>query len=156
MKTNTTSDSAARQLVEYINSTSNHRGYHWDGIYIAPGTTVVTLKTIAAETGLSYYRVRKRLTALAEAGVLIITRHKGFAIITLNPTDYPTDIPGHEPTSEPKPTATKPHTARPKDIRRPVLTPFTMPIEQIQRQPLNRAQRRRLAREAARRKPFPL
>lgn len=132
------------QIIEYLTDAAAHGGYCWDGISIEPGTAVTCLKTIARETGLSYYRVKKSIDLLVEAGRITITRHKCFAIITFNPA--PTTDRRQEPEktqsdeqhdSELAPTTT------PSNWNTAYTAPSpTQPL-------LNRAARRRLARQQA-------
>lgn len=130
------------QIIEYLTNAAAHEGYCWDGVKIKPGTAVTCLKTIARETGLSYYRVKKCIARLVEAGRITITRHKCFAIITFRATQPQAKQTAEQPKAQPTPyqpsithstaTATSP-------------TQLPSPTQPI----LNRAERRRLARQAA-------
>lgn len=80
------------QVLDYLITSAGHLGYIWDGLEIAPGMAVASYKTIAADTGLSYYRVRKIIATLVEEGKISISRHKCFAVFVLN------DLIGNTPT----------------------------------------------------------
>ena len=134
MKTMKSSENFVKQIFEYLTRIATHGGYHWDGIMIQPGTAVASFKSIAADTGLSYYRVKKCIATLAESGSVTITRYKCFAIITIKSS--------HEPIREVAPAAAAP--AACPAVNSNDDTGIAMP-------PMpNRATRRRLAREAAR------
>lgn len=168
MKNTNKIETSNNQIVNFLIEAASHAGYCWDGINIEPGTAVTCLKTIANATGLSYYRVKKCISQLIEAGRIIITRHKCFSIITICAT--PSHDKQHEENAETA-KATKPSAQAPdnqalaKEQKASTkLTPKTSAAQiarstpaateqQTQRPPtqplLNRAARRRLARQAA-------
>ena len=144
MKNTNTIEVSNNQVLEHLTAAAAHGGYCWDGVKIEPGTAVTCLKTIATATGLSYYRVKKSIAQLIEAGKIAIVRHKCFAIITICPT-----LPQSKQT-EPIATQTTPNSSgqTPTDSTAPAANTANTPP----RQPtmlLNRAARRRLARQAA-------
>lgn len=143
MKTKNNSKNFENQVVKYLTASAAHAGYRWDGIMINPGTTVASFKTIAAETGLSYYRVKKCLAALAESGAITISRHKCFAIIIVNTPAAKTKtaavtVPDTTEDVAPESGSTPESDTAPESGS----TPAHLPV-------LNRTARRRLAREAA-------
>lgn len=144
MKSTNTIEVSNNQVLEHLSAAAAHGGYCWDGVKIKPGTAVTCLKTIATATGLSYYRVKKSITRLIEAGKIAIVRHKGFAIITICPT-----LPQSKQT-EPKARQTAPSSS----VETPTTstTPAANTANTLPQQPttlLNRAARRRLARQVA-------
>ncbi len=144
MKNTNTIEVSNNQVLEYLTTAAAHGGYCWDGAKIEPGTAVTCLKTIAIATGLSYYRVKKSIAQLIEAGKIAIVRHKGFAIITICPT------PPQSKQTEPIATQTTPNSSvqTPTDSTAPAAnTDNTLPQQPTTL--LNRAARRRLARQAA-------
>lgn len=168
MKNTNKIETSNNQIVNLLIEAASHAGYCCDGINIEPGTAVTCLKTIANATGLSYYRVKKCIGQLIEAGRITITRHKCFSIITICTT--PVHDKQHEESAKtaeaPKPTvqvsgnqgATRaqkasamstPKTAATQNMRSaPAAT--EQQTQQHPTQPLlNRAARRRLARQAA-------
>lgn len=82
MKNKIRTEESNNQIIEYLTQAAAHGGYYFDGIKIEPGTAVTCFKTIAAQTNLSYYRVKKCIDRLVESGRVVIVRHKGFAIIS--------------------------------------------------------------------------
>lgn len=154
MKNKESIEVSNNQIVEYLVESAAHGGYSWDGVRIENGTAVTCLKTIAAATGLSYYRVKKCIGQLVEAGRITITRHKCFAIITFCSA---------QPQVEPAQTSQEPQALKPSATASGVgkttasapaspmnnmetMAATTPPPTQLL---LNRAARRRLAREAA-------
>lgn len=151
MKNKSTTEESNNQIVEYLTKAAAHGGYCWDGVRIDSGTAVTCMKTIANATGLSYYRVKKCIAQLVEAGCITVARHKCFAIITFcavqehggqqkpESQDAPATAPASNPTvSSPTIAASTQHIPS-----RPI-EPGASP------QPsLNRAARRRLARQIA-------
>lgn len=154
MKNKESIEVSNNQIVEYLTEAATHGGYSWDGVRIENGTAVTCLKTIAGATGLSYYRVKKCIGQLVEAGRITITRHKCFAIIT-----FCSAQPQVELTQEPQePQALTPYATVSSVSEATTSTPVshvnnmstmvaTTPAPA--QLPLNRAARRRLAREAA-------
>lgn len=134
MKTKFTLENVKKQVIEYLTDAASHSGYKWDGLAIRPGTAVVSLKTIAGELGISYYRVKKCITALVESGDITVGRHKCLAVISVNPQSPVEDMPRTDNTAE---STTSGVTIRTGSAEKP---------RQLH---LNRAMRRRLAREAA-------
>lgn len=82
MKNKIRAEESNNQIIEYLTQAAAHGGYYFDGIKIEPGTAVTCFKTIAAQTNISYYRVKKCIARLVESGRVVIVRHKGFAIIS--------------------------------------------------------------------------
>lgn len=82
MKNKIRTEESNNQIIEYLTQAAAHGGYYFDGIKIEPGTAVTCLKTIASQTNLSYYRVKKCIGRLVESGRVKIVRHKCFAVIT--------------------------------------------------------------------------
>lgn len=82
MKNKIRTEESNNQIIEYLTQAAAHGGYYFDGIKIEPGTAVTCLKTIASQTNLSYYRVKKCIGRLVESGRVTIVRHKCFAVIT--------------------------------------------------------------------------
>lgn len=160
MKNKESIEVSNNQIVEYLTEAATHGGYSWDGVRIENGTAVTCLKTIAGATGLSYYRVKKCIGQLVEAGRITITRHKCFAIITfcsVQPQVEFTQEP-QEPQQLQEPQALTPYatvssvsvttTSTPVSPVNNMETPAATTPAPMQ-PPLNRAARRRLAREAA-------
>lgn len=169
MKNTNKIETSNNQIVNLLIEAASHAGYCWDGINIEPGTAVTCLKTIAIATGLSYYRVKKCISQLVEAGRITITRHKCFSIITIcaNPSHDKQQKESAETAKATKPSAqvsdnqtpakeqkasamSTPKTATAQTMRSaPAAT--EQQTQQPPKQPLlNRAARRRLARQAAR------
>lgn len=82
MKNTIRTEESNNRIIEYLTQAAEHGGYYFDGIKIEPGTAVTCFKTIASQTNLSYYRVKKCIDQLVESGRVVIVRHKGFAIIS--------------------------------------------------------------------------
>lgn len=82
MKNKISTEESNNQIIEYLTQAAAHGGYYFDGIKIEPGTAVTCFKTIASQTNLSYYRVKKCIDRLVESGRVVIVRHKCFAVIT--------------------------------------------------------------------------
>lgn len=120
-------DTAFRLVYSHIHRYADHKGYVWDGVTVNPGTGVMSFKTIATETGLSYYRVRRCMAALVDMGVITVERHKCCAIVTI------ADV----------------QEKRPGTRRQECNTDAAESAEATGFQVMTRAQRRRLAREAA-------
>lgn len=168
MKNTNKTEMVSKQIISILTEAASHAGYCWDGINIEPGTAVTCLKTIAIATGLSYYRVKKCIGQLIEAGRITITRHKYFSIITICATPAhdkqheesaetaeatkPTvQVPGNQGAakaqktsamSTPKTSAIQIARSTPAATKQSTSLPPTQPL-------LNRAARRRLARQAA-------
>lgn len=150
MKNKSAIEESNNQIVEYLTMAAAHGGYCWDGVRIDSGTAVTCMKTIANATGLSYYRVKKCIAQLVEAGRITVARHKSFAIITFcvaqehdgQPAPECQDAPAAAPASSvsaPTAPASSQHIpSRPIELCAPAPQPF-----------LNRAARRRLARQEA-------
>lgn len=83
MKNTNKTETVNNQIISVLTEAASHAGFCWDGVKIEPGTAVTCLKTIALATGLSYYRVKKCICQLLEAGRITIKRHKCFSIITI-------------------------------------------------------------------------
>ncbi len=143
MKNTNKHEVSNNQIIEYLTNAAAHGGYCFDGICIEPGTAVTCLKTIARETGLSYYRVKKCIDLLVEAGRISVTRHKCFAIITFNPD------PTTDRQQEPEKTQSEEQTVSafaPTTTSKITNTPSPAPSPTPTQPHLNRAARRRLAR----------
>lgn len=168
MKNTNKIETSNNQIVNLLIEAASHAGYCWDGINIEPGTAVTCLKTIANATGLSYYRVKKCISQLVEAGRITITRHKCFSIITIcaNPSHDKQQKESAETAKATKPSAQVSDNQAPAKEQKAsaMSTPKTATsqtmrsaqaaTEQQTQQPptqplLNRAARRRLARQAA-------
>lgn len=155
MKRKNTMEVSNNQIVEYLIDAASHAGYMFDGVKIEPGTAVTCLKTIATATGQSYYRVKKCVAHLVETGRVTITRHKCFAIITF--CAPAADDDQAESSAKDKSLGTK--TKSKVSTRRSTQDipaahdtqpqPATMPPKAPATPILNRAARRRLARQAA-------
>lgn len=151
MKNTKTTEVSNNKIIEYLTDAAAHGGYYCDGVKIEPGTAVTCLKTIATQTGLSYYRVKKCIAKLVEAGRVTITRHKCFAIITFCPEQAP-----ETSTKRPEPEKVAPNEA---DEPTAAAATATIPTAATQLSPktppktthplLNRSERRRLARQEA-------
>lgn len=152
MKNNITTEESNNQIVEYLAKAAAHGGYCWDGVRIDTGTAVTCMKTIANATGLSYYRVKKCIAQLVGAGRIIVVRHKSLAIITFCVAQEQDGQPAPEcqdtPTTAPASNST---------VSAPIVPASAQHIPSRQIEPgapapqplLNRAARRRLARQEA-------
>ena len=150
MKNTNTIEVSNNLVLEYLTTTAAHGGYCWDGVKIEPGTAVTCLKTIATATGLSYYRVKKSIAQLIEAGKIAIVRHKCFAIITICPTlpqSKQTEPIATQTMAEPNSCTQTP--AYTSTAASPAASSTTLILLQQPATLLNRAARRRLARQAA-------
>lgn len=154
MKNTKTIEVSNNQIIEYLTDAAAHGGYCWDGVDVEPGTAVTCLKTIATATGLSYYRVKKCIDQLVEAGRITLVRHKCFAVITFCPAQPDGgQRDEQEPPLKAAPAPT-PAVAEQVQIPRaqtsPSSSPQTSPTQSAPMPPmLNRAARRRLARQEA-------
>lgn len=155
MKRKNTTEVSNNQIIEYLTEAAAHTGYMFDGVKIEPGTTVTCLKTIATATGLSYYRVKKCVAQLVESGRATITRHKGFAIITFCSTATD-DVQAEScPKAETPATKSMSTVSEHRSTQNSPIAPSsqtqsaTMPPQAPATPILNRAARRRLARQVA-------
>lgn len=166
MKNKESIEVSNNQIVEYLAEAATHGGYSWDGVRIENGTAVTCLKTIAGATGLSYYRVKKCIGQLVEAGRITITRHKCFSIITFCSAQPQVELTqelqepqeSQEP-QEPQETQASTSYATVSSVSETTATVPVSPVNNMSTMvattpapaqlPLNRAARRRLAREAA-------
>lgn len=154
MKNTKTIEVSNNQIIEYLTDAAAHGGYCWDGVNVEPGTAVTCLKTIATATGLSYYRVKKCIDQLVEAGRITLVRHKCFAVITFCP-EQPDGGPRDEQ-EPPMEAASAPTPAVAEQVQKnraqtsPSSSPQKSPMQSAPMPPmLNRAARRRLARQEA-------
>lgn len=151
MKNKESIEVSNNQIVEYLTEAATHGGYSWDGVRIENGTAVTCLKTIAGATGLSYYRVKKCIGQLVEAGRITITRHKCFALITFCSAQPQVELSQEPQTSTPYASGSsvsETTTSMPvSHVNNMETQAATTPAPALPS--LNRAARRRLAREAA-------
>lgn len=150
MKNKNTIEESNNQIVEYLTMAAAHGGYCCDGVRIESGTAVTCMKTIATATGLSYYRVKKCIAQLVEAGRITVVRHKSLAIITfcvaqehdgqpaLECQDAPAAAPASSVSAPTVPASSQHIPSRQIEPGAPAPRPL-----------LNRAARRRLARQEA-------
>lgn len=146
-------DAHMTHLFTYLLVAAAHGGYRFDGVGVAPGTTVASFKTIAAETGETYYRVKKCMKMLEAMGELTIVRHKSLAVITISDFARYCPAAGTDKTAAGQPQTEMPHSADNGDIE-PAEGGITesVPVATATpgcSRPLSRAERRRRARREA-------
>ncbi len=157
MKNKIRTEESNNQIIEYLTQAAAHGGYYFDGVKIEPGTAVTCFKTIAAQTNLSYYRVKKCIARLVESGRVVIVRHKGFAIIRFCATplqEVHEDVKDnvHEAVFNDEAPIVEPMSSNESGLTTPVVEQLP-PLEASSTNPalpfLNRAARRKLARQEA-------